>query len=204
MSPAVKKAALGWWKLPDTPRGPIVAQLCHLPEAERGPLFLEGVFSFQGLTYWVPKTGGLEQQTCTVSVLEAGNPETTCLQTWFLLKVLREGLFQDSLSFWRWSAPQVFLSPHARHSSPCLCVSLFSSLYGDTSHSGLALLVTQACPTLQPTPWTAGPQAPPSMGFSRQEYWSGLPFPSPGDLPNPGTEPRSPALLADSSPSKPP
>ena len=42
------------------------------------------------------------------------------------------------------------------------------------------------------------------MGFSRQEYWSGLPFPSPGDLPNPGLEPRSPALQADSFPSEPP
>ena len=44
------------------------------------------------------------------------------------------------------------------------------------------------------TPWTVAPQAPLSMGFPRQEYWSGLPFPSPGDLPNPGTEPVSPAL----------
>ena len=42
-----------------------------------------------------------------------------------------------------------------------------------------------------------GYQAPPSMGFSRQEYWSGLPFPSPGDLPDPGIEPGSPALEAD-------
>ena len=44
------------------------------------------------------------------------------------------------------------------------------------------------------TPWTVAYQAPLSMGFSRQEYWSGLPFPSPGDLPDPGIEPRSPAL----------
>ena len=44
------------------------------------------------------------------------------------------------------------------------------------------------------TPWTVAHHAPLSMGFSRQEYWSGLPFPSPGDLPNPGTEPKSPAL----------
>ena len=44
------------------------------------------------------------------------------------------------------------------------------------------------------TPWTAAYQAPPSMGFSRQKYWSGLPFPSPGDLPDPGIEPRSPFL----------
>ena len=47
------------------------------------------------------------------------------------------------------------------------------------------------------TPWTIAYQAPLSMGFSRQEYWSGLPFPSPGDLPDPGIEPRSPALQAD-------
>ena len=44
------------------------------------------------------------------------------------------------------------------------------------------------------TPWSVAYQAPPSMGFSRQEYWSGLPFPSPGDLPNPGVEPRFPTL----------
>ena len=56
--------------------------------------------------------------------------------------------------------------------------------------------VDQSCPTLC-DPWTVAHQAPPSMGFSRQEYWSGLPFPSPGDLPNPGIEPRSPTLQAD-------
>ena len=46
------------------------------------------------------------------------------------------------------------------------------------------------------TPWTVAQQAPLSMGFSQQEYWSGLLFPSPGDLPNPGTEPMSPASSA--------
>ena len=54
------------------------------------------------------------------------------------------------------------------------------------------------------TPWTVAHQAPPSMGFSRQEYWGGLPFPSPGDLPDPGIEPRSPALQADALTSEPP
>ena len=53
-------------------------------------------------------------------------------------------------------------------------------------------------------PWTVAHQAPLSMGFSRKEYWSGLPFPSPGDLPNPGIEPRSPTLQADSLPTEPP
>ena len=63
--------------------------------------------------------------------------------------------------------------------------------------------VAQSCPTLC-DPWTVACQAPLSMGFSRQEYWSGLPFPSPGDLPNPGVEPGSPALQAGSLPSEPP
>ena len=53
-------------------------------------------------------------------------------------------------------------------------------------------------------PWTVVYQASLSMGFSRQGYWSGLPFPSPGDLPDPGIEPRSPALQADALPSEPP
>ena len=54
------------------------------------------------------------------------------------------------------------------------------------------------------TPWTVAHQAPLSMGFLRQEYWSGLPFPSPGDLPDPGIRPMSSALQADSSLSEPP
>ena len=61
------------------------------------------------------------------------------------------------------------------------------------------VLVTKLCPTLV-TPWTVAFQAPLSMGFSRQEYWSELPFPSPGDLPDLGIELRSPALQADSLP----
>ena len=54
------------------------------------------------------------------------------------------------------------------------------------------------------TRWTVAHQAPPSMGFSRKEYWSGLPFPSPGNLPAPRIEPRSPALQADTLTSEPP
>ena len=57
--------------------------------------------------------------------------------------------------------------------------------------------VTQSCPTLC-DPMDYSPQAPQSMGFSRQEYWRGLPFPSPGDLPDPGIDPASPALQANS------
>ena len=61
-----------------------------------------------------------------------------------------------------------------------------------------------SCVQLFFSPWTTARQAPPSMGFPRQEYWSGFPFPSLGDLPDPGIKPRSPALQADSLPSEPP
>ena len=61
----------------------------------------------------------------------------------------------------------------------------------------------QSCPTLC-SPIDVPCQAPLIMGFTRQEYWSGLPVPSPRDLPNPGIEPRSPALQADSLASEPP
>ena len=61
-----------------------------------------------------------------------------------------------------------------------------------------------SCVQLFATPWTVAYQASLSIGFSRQQCWSGLPFPSPGDLPDPGIEPGSPALHADALPSEPP
>ena len=73
-----------------------------------------------------------------------------------------------------------------------ICVKLFSEV---KLLSRVRLFVTL---------WTVAHQAPLSMGFSRQEYWSGLPFPSPGDLPNPGIEPRCPAWQADAFSSEPP
>ena len=87
-----------------------------------------------------------------------------------------------------------------RGSSPSLAVfpvtaSLATSKVKVKSLSHVWLFVTS---------WTVAYQAPPSMGFSRQEYWSGWPFPSPGDLPDPGTEPESPALQAHALPSEPP
>ena len=66
----------------------------------------------------------------------------------------------------------------------------------------MKVLVSQLCPTLQP--YGLSLQAPLSMKFSRQEYWSGLPFPPSGDLPDPGIKPGSPALQTDSLPSEPP
>ena len=71
------------------------------------------------------------------------------------------------------------------------------SLKGNYYLCGGGGLVTKACPTLV-TPWTVPRQSSLPIGFSRQQYWSGLPFPSPGDLPDIGIEPGSPALQADS------
>ena len=83
--------------------------------------------------------------------------------------------------------------------------SAFSLLYGLTLTSVQpGELKSLSRVRLLATPWTVAYQSPPSMGFSRQEYWSGLPFPSPGGLPNPGIEPGSPALQADALPSAPP
>ena len=67
----------------------------------------------------------------------------------------------------------------------------------------MCALVIQSCPTLWDS-WTVAHQVPLSMEFSKQEYWHGLPFPSPGDCPDPEIELRSPALQVDSLPSEPP
>ena len=64
-------------------------------------------------------------------------------------------------------------------------------------------LVSKSCPTLL-QPWTVAPQVPLSMEFPRQEYWSGLPFPSPGDLPDLGIEPMSPELASGFFTNEPP
>ena len=63
--------------------------------------------------------------------------------------------------------------------------------------SNVVYVQSFSCVQFFATTWTVAHQAPLSMGFSRQEYWSGLPFPSLGDLPKPGIKPRSPALQAD-------
>ena len=76
---------------------------------------------------------------------------------------------------------------------PFFILPIWNKVPGQKSLN-IKVLVAQSCPT----PWTVTCQAPLSEGFSKQEYWSGLPFPSPGDLPNPGIEPTSPALQADS------
>ena len=68
----------------------------------------------------------------------------------------------------------------------------------------VVLMLSRSVMSDSATPWAVAHQAPLSMGFSRQEYWSGLPCPSPGNLPNPGIDHRSASLQADSSLSEPP
>ena len=67
----------------------------------------------------------------------------------------------------------------------------------------MLILSSLLAPMKKPNRKPIAHQVPPSMGFSRQEYWSGLPFPSPGALPNPGIKPGSPTLQADSVPTEP-
>ena len=86
--------------------------------------------------------------------------------------------------------------------TPCLTTGLPYSLYSQKERKRKAKSLSRV--RLFETPWTVAYQAPPSMGFSRQEYWSGVPFPSPGDLPDPGIRPGCPALHADALPSEPP
>ena len=85
-------------------------------------------------------------------------------------------------------------------SSPVLAGRFFTTVPPERKKK----VKSHSCVRLFATPWTAAHQAPLSMEFSRQEYWNGLPSPSPGDRPHPGVEPRSPALQADVLPSEPP
>ena len=81
------------------------------------------------------------------------------------------------------------------------CLPYFPRFGHESKSESIKLL---SCVQLFVTPWTIVHQAPLPMEFSRQEYWSGLSSPSSGDLPNPGIEPRSPTLQADSFPAQPP
>ena len=82
------------------------------------------------------------------------------------------------------------------------CLAHFGTLF-ICLNDGMLVLSCSVSSDSSATPWTVAHQAPLSMGFPRQEYWSGLPFPSPGDLPNPGIKLRSSALQTDSLLTKP-
>ena len=101
------------------------------------------------------------------------------------------GISVSSYGNFRWEHNALFYC-HYSFYRKCVCVYV------------CVCEVAQLCLTLCDPMDCVAYQAPPSMGFSRQEYWSGLPFPSPGDLPDPGIEPGSPAFQADALPSEPP
>ena len=87
----------------------------------------------------------------------------------------------------------------------CFCENeSFGGVPKETKKGGRRLRVNRSVMPDSAIPWIGARQAPPSMGFSRQEYWNELPFPSPKDLPDPGIKPRSPAMQADSLPVEPP
>ena len=93
-------------------------------------------------------------------------------------------------------------SAHSSAVSRCNCVC--KGVRGCSSLLLLLLLLSHfSCVRIRVSPWTAACKAPLSIGFSRQEFWSGLPLPFPGDLPNPGFKPRSPTLQPDSLPAEP-
>ena len=93
---------------------------------------------------------------------------------------------------------KVCVIPHPQQLSHSILHSL-SKNFDIKVNSFCGGLVAKSCLILAIL-WTVACQDPLSMEFSKQKYWSGLPFPSPGDLPNPGIEPRSPALQADDLP----
>ena len=96
----------------------------------------------------------------------------------------------------------VYFSPHYGSYFPASLYISYSFLGCQIVNFILLCVKLLSHVQLFASPWTVACQAPLSMGFSRQKYWSGLPFPSPGNLPNPGIKPRSPALQADSLPSE--
>ena len=110
---------------------------------------------------------------------------------WQLTPVFLPGEFQGQNQAILWKSESGFLKLSA------LVIFLSKSTYQLFSFHKttifLFLFFSLSCARLFATPWTVAYQAPQSMGFSRQEYWSGVPFPSPGDLPDPEIEPASPA-----------
>ena len=92
---------------------------------------------------------------------------------------------------------------HARHTSPQQVSEDVLSAY-ERCTAWMCCVLSHSVVSDSAAPWAVAHQAPLPTESSRPEYWSGQPFPSPGNLPNPGIKPRSPTLQVDSSPSEPP
>ena len=106
---------------------------------------------------------------------------------------------------WRLIGPKIctvsWISWSSKRADVCVCACACACACARVC---VCVCVRLSCVWLCATPWTAAHQAPPSMEFSKQEYWNGLPFPSPGDLSDPEIESRFPALQVDSLPPEPP
>ena len=113
------------------------------------------------------------------------------------------GILQARILEWV-AMPSSRGSPQPRDQTQVFCTAGDSLLSEPQEKPYSSMLSHFSRVRLCATPWSVSSQAPLSLGFPRQEYWSGLPFPSPGDLPDPRIKPRSPELKADSLPSEPP
>ena len=143
-----------------------------------GPLLTHTSAGDTQTQFWL-SLWGVSGSWCTqgsICTLQESISSVLC-KFWQLCGGVNGDLLQEGLSHTQVCCTQ----------SPCLCSS---PLLTHTATSEVA----QSCLTLYDSMNSSLHQAPPSMGFSRQEYWSGLPFPFPGNLPDPGIEPRSPAL----------
>ena len=109
------------------------------------------------------------------------NEQFPCRDNWYIFKIIKEICHHQKEN----DSSTTKLTSMEYYG---LCVGLCVCV------GGCVCVIAQSCLT----PWTVAHQAPLSMEFSRQEYWSGLPFPSPGYLPDPGVKPRSPAFQVDS------
>ena len=128
-------------------------------------------------------------QSLSAMILEPKKIKSVLFPFLHHLFAMKYGAECQQSVFWMLSCKPAFSLPSFTFIRRLFSSSLLSAIGG-------GCLVAKSCPTLM----TVACQVPLSLGFSRQEHWSGLPCPSPGDLPNPGIKPESPALQADSLP----
>ena len=154
--------------------------------------------SYEELTHW-------KRLWCWEGLGAGGEGDDRGWDGWMALLTRWTWVWVNSRSWWWTGRPGVLrftgsqswtrLSDWTECSS--LPLEIFLALKSTLSHMCMCCVVVLSRFShvqLFATPWNTALEAPPSIGFSRQEYWSGLPFPSPGHIPNPGTEPGSPAL----------
>ena len=187
-----------------------VSLSCSQPDLPKDPLYTGSVAIFQGRgkhhqlsrivasSFWM---------TCVKSPLcECAKSLQSCLTLCNPVDWGLPGFSVHSISRQEYWSGLPFPSPGDLRDPVIKPVCLMSpKLAGQFFTTGATCLrITHSVMSDSATPWSAVHQASLSMGFPRQEYWSGLPFPSPGHLPNPGIKPASPTLQADSLPSAPP